>query len=115
MGTLRFFKMHLRVPFLLLALIEFCVCIAAVHVAVYVRYESWPSEVRDIQSPYVSAVLFATVMPIAMMAMGLYQSRFRGGVLGVFLRSVKSKKAPSRPCLAANVPEPVLSGARDAP
>ena len=88
MGTLRFFKMHLRVPFLLLALLEFCICIVAVHVAVYVRYESWPSEVDDIQSPYVSAVLFAAVMPAAMMAMGLYQSRFRGGVLGVFLRSV---------------------------
>ena len=87
-GTLRFFKMHLRVPFLLLALLEFCICIAAVHVAVYVRYEAWPWEVGDIRSPFVSAALFGTVMPIAMMAMGLYQSRFRGGVLGVFLRSV---------------------------
>ena len=80
--------MHLRVPFLLLALLEFGICIAAVHVAVYVRYESWPGDVEDIRSPYVSAALFGTVMPIAMMAMGLYQSRFRGGVLGVFLRSV---------------------------
>ena len=87
-GTLRFFKMHLRVPFLLLALLEFCICIVAVHVAVYVRYEAWPADVEDIRSPYVSAVLFAAVMPVAMMAMGLYQSRFRGGVLGVFLRSV---------------------------
>ena len=87
-GTLRLFKMHLRVPFLLLALLEFCICIAAVHVAVYVRYETWLGEVQDIRSPWLSATLFAIVMPVAMMAMGLYQSRFRGGVLGVFLRSV---------------------------
>ncbi len=88
MGTLRFFKMHLRVPFLLLAALEFAICIVAVFVAVYVRYEAWPGEVENIVSPYVSAALFGTVMPIAMMAMGLYQSRFRGGVLGVFLRSL---------------------------
>ncbi len=90
MATFKFFKMHLRVPFLLLALIEFCVCVAAVYVALYVRFDgrSMTEIEGGVNSPVVTSVLFGLVMPITMMAMGLYQSRFRGGILGVFLRSV---------------------------
>ena len=84
--------MHLRVPFLLLALMEFVVCVVAVYVAVYVRFDGRLSEADllryNIQSPVLTAVLFGLVMPMTMMAMGLYQSRFRGGVMGVFLRSI---------------------------
>ncbi len=89
LGTFKFFKMHLRVPFLLLALMEFCICVAAVFVAVYVRFDgSQITEVDSIRSPIATSMLFGLVMPVTMMAMGLYQSRFRGGILGVFLRSV---------------------------
>jgi len=88
-GTLKFFKMHLRVPFLLLALIEFCICVAAVYVAVYVRFDGQRlTQVESINSPVVTSILFGLVMPVTMMAMGLYQSRFRGGILGVLLRSI---------------------------
>jgi len=88
-ATFKFFKMHLRVPFLLLALIEFCVCVAAVYVSVYVRFDGQLlTDIESINSPVVTSVLFGLVMPTTMMAMGLYQSRFRGGVLGVFLRSI---------------------------
>jgi len=88
-ATFKFFKMHLRVPFLLLALIEFCVCVAAVYVSVYVRFDGQRlTDIESINSPVVTSILFGLVMPITMMAMGLYQSRFRGGILGVFLRSV---------------------------
>jgi len=81
--------MHLRVPFLLLALIEFCICVAAVYVSVYVRFDGQSlSEIDSINSPVVTSILFGLVMPVTMMAMGLYQSRFRGGILGVFLRSI---------------------------
>ena len=81
--------MHLRVPFLLLAMLEFCICVAAVFVAVYVRFDgSQITEVDSIRSPLATSMLFGLVMPVTMMAMGLYQSRFRGGILGVFLRSV---------------------------
>ena len=76
-------------PFLLLALLEFCICVAAVYVAIYVRFDGADiGEVDSINSPIVTSILFGLVMPITMLAMGLYQSRFRGGVLGVFLRSV---------------------------
>ncbi len=89
MATFKFFKMHLRVPFLLLALIEFCVCVAAVYIAVYVRFDGQRlSEIESINSPVVTSILFGLIMPVTMMAMGLYQSRFRGGILGVFLRSI---------------------------
>ncbi|MDB3935223.1 TIGR03013 family PEP-CTERM/XrtA system glycosyltransferase [Granulosicoccus sp.] len=86
MGTLKFFKMHLKVPFLLLALLEFCICVLAVFIAVYVRFNG--AEAKGISSPVATSVLFGLVMPTTMMAMGLYQSRFRGGIIGVFLRSV---------------------------
>ncbi len=89
MATFKFFKMHLRVPFLLLAVIEFCVCVVAVYVSVYVRFDGQQiTEIESINSPVVTSILFGLVMPVTMMAMGLYQSRFRGGILGVFLRSV---------------------------
>ena len=35
-----------------------------------------------------SALTFGLVMPVTMMAMGLYQARFRGGISGVLVRSV---------------------------
>ncbi len=89
MGTFKFFNMHIRMPFLLLALVEFCICVIAVYVAVYVRFDGQAiRSVESINSPIISSILFGLVMPITMMAMGLYQSRFRGGILGVFLRSV---------------------------
>ena len=75
-------------PFLLLALLEFCICVAAVYVAIYVRFDGADIDEVSINSPIVTSILFGLVMPITMLAMGLYQSRFRGGVLGVFLRSV---------------------------
>jgi len=87
-ATLKLFKIHLRVPFLLLALLEFCICVAAVYVAIYVRFDGANIDEVSINSPIVTSILFGLVMPITMLAMGLYQSRFRGGVLGVFLRSV---------------------------
>jgi len=74
---------------LLLALIEFCVCVAAVYISVYVRFDGQRlTEISSINSPVVTSILFGLVMPTTMMAMGLYQSRFRGGILGVFLRSI---------------------------
>lgn len=89
MGSFKLFKMHLRVPFLLLALLEFCICVAAVFVAVYVRFDGREiTQVDSINSPIATSILFGLVMPTTMMAMGLYQSRFRGGIVGVFLRSV---------------------------
>jgi len=88
-ATFKFFKMHLRVPFLLLAVIEFCICVVAVYVSVFVRFDGQPiSDIDSINSPVVTSILFGLVMPITMMGMGLYQSRFRGGILGVFLRSI---------------------------
>ena len=76
----------------MLAAIEFILCVLAVAVAIYMRFDGKVSDddfVRyNIQSPVLSALIFGAVMPGTMLAMGLYQSRFRGGVLGVFLRSI---------------------------
>lgn len=92
MATFRLFKIHLRVPFLTLALIESLLCIAAVFAAVHIRFGgelSAESLARNnVYSPVLSALSFGIIMPITMMAMGLYQARFRGGISGVLLRSI---------------------------
>lgn len=89
MGTFRLFKLYLRVPFLILALIEFGICVSAVFVAVYARFNGMVMESDGgIDSPLISSILFGLVMTLSMMAMGLYQSSFRGGSLGVFLRTL---------------------------
>ncbi|MCB1757506.1 MAG: TIGR03013 family PEP-CTERM/XrtA system glycosyltransferase [Gammaproteobacteria bacterium] len=89
MGTFRLFKLYLRVPFLVLGLIEFVICLIAVFIAVYARFDGMQLEsVGGIDSPVISALMFGLVMTLSMMAMGLYQSSFRGGSLGVFLRTL---------------------------
>jgi len=93
MATFKMFKVHLRIPFLVLAALEFLICILSVYIAVYVRFDGKAVTQEaladyNIDSLILSSILFGLVMPITMMAMGLYQSRFRGGVVGVFLRSI---------------------------
>ncbi len=89
MGTFRLFKLYLRVPFLVLALIEFAICIIAVFIAVYARFDGLVLEsIGGTDSPIVSSITFGLVMTMSMMAMGLYQSSFRGGSLGIFLRTL---------------------------
>ena len=89
MGTLRLFKHYLRVPFLVLALIEFLACMLAVFIAVYVRFDGLVMVSREgMDNPLISAMMFAFVMTGSLMAMGLYQSSFRGGSLGVLLRTL---------------------------
>ncbi len=89
MGTFRLFKLYLRVPFLILALLEFTVCVFAVFIAVFARFDGLQLESNvGIDSPIISAAMFGLVMTLSMMAMGLYQSSFRGGSLGVFLRTL---------------------------
>ncbi len=81
--------MYMKVPFILLALIELVVCVFAVYIAVYARFDRLQIESHaGIDSVSISALLFGLVMTAAMMAMGLYQSSFRGGSLGVFLRAL---------------------------
>ncbi len=92
MATFRLFKIHLRVPFLTLAIIESLLCIVAVFAAVHIRFggDLTPQHLADnnLFSPVLSALVFGLVMPMTMLAMGLYQARFRGGISGVLLRSI---------------------------
>ena len=83
----------MRVPFMLLALLESALCIAAVCIAVYIRFDgelitSDNLKSMNIHSPILSAIVFGLIMPATMLAMGLYQARFRGGYSGILLRSV---------------------------
>lgn len=89
MASFRLFKMYMKVPYIILAMIEFFVCFFAVYVAIYIRFNSLQMESDPgLDSPTVSALMFAVVMTASMLAMGLYQSSFRGGSLGSFLRAL---------------------------
>ncbi len=78
---------------MLLALFESALCIVAVCIAVFIRYDgelitSKSLANMDFESPILSAMVFGLVLPVTMMAMGLYQARFRGSFSGVLLRSI---------------------------
>ena len=92
MATFRLFKIHLRVPFLTLAILESLLCIAAVFIAVRLRFGGDVAihtlADNNLYSPVLSALTFGLVMPVTMMAIGLYQARFRGGISGVLVRSI---------------------------
>ncbi len=91
MATIRVFKHYLRVPFLLLGLFEVLVLIAAVYVAAYIRFETNAWQIDEYVGPLLPrALVFAAVMNLAMIAMGLYQARLREGMSGIMLRTAVS-------------------------
>ncbi|HEB85901.1 MAG TPA: TIGR03013 family PEP-CTERM/XrtA system glycosyltransferase [Gammaproteobacteria bacterium] len=91
MSTLRFFKHHIRVPFVVLGSAELLCGIISVYAASYVRFSSAGVDVATIFSGLETrAVLFAGVILLCMIATGLYQTAMREGMFGVLLRLVVS-------------------------
>ncbi len=91
MGTLRFFKHYIRVPFVALGAVEFLCGIISVYVASYIRFGFDRASVETIFSGLeVRAVVFAGVVSLCMIATGLYQTAMREGMFGVLLRIVVS-------------------------
>ena len=64
MATLKLFKIHLRVPFLLLALLEFCICVAAVYVAIYVRFDGADIDEVSINSVSYTHLTLPTILRV---------------------------------------------------
>jgi sugar transferase (PEP-CTERM system associated) len=78
-------------PFFLLGLLEALALFAAVYEAAYLRFLPGAEDVFADVEQYVGpvfprALLFAAVMMVCMIAMGLYQSRVREGLTGAVLR-----------------------------
>lgn len=87
MKTIRIFNHFVRTPFIFLGVIEAICFFVSVYMATYLRF--WGESI-----PYVILWLQATVytlmMTLALIAMGLYQTRLRQGKLGFGLRLLTS-------------------------
>jgi sugar transferase (PEP-CTERM system associated) len=86
-STLHIFNHYIRVPFLLLGLIEAGIFFASVYLAAHIRFSGDIS----IFHPGLGrldwhAFIFASTMILSFMAMGLYQARLRDGAKGIVLR-----------------------------
>ena len=97
--TIKLFNQSTPAPFVVLGVIEFLLLVAAVYLATWLRFshflegESYTDEaIREIVGPlYPKALLFASVLFLSMMAMGLYSARNMVlGAVGVHLRLVVS-------------------------
>lgn len=87
MATIRVYKHYVRLPFLLLGLIEISLLTAVVYAAVYLRHIAIFPALPDYADPLLPrALLFAFTVFISMFAMGLYQGQLREGYAGILLR-----------------------------
>ncbi|MDH5572687.1 MAG: TIGR03013 family PEP-CTERM/XrtA system glycosyltransferase [Gammaproteobacteria bacterium] len=91
MSTLRFFKHYIRVPFIVLGVVELVLSIASVYAASYIRLGIYGFKDTTLLSELgARSFLFAFVILLCMIAMGLYQTTMREGIFGVLLRLVVS-------------------------
>ena len=87
MGSVNVFGLYVRLPFVAYGLLELLICIASVHVAVYLRFSGdYVNIAESFHSPMTMSMVFGVVMSASLMALGLYQSNFRGGSVGILLR-----------------------------
>jgi sugar transferase (PEP-CTERM system associated) len=87
LSTLRVFNHYVRVPFLLLGIIEGCLLFASVIIAILIRKQLPISAVSTVlHRHWIEAIIFAVLMLLAMIASGLYQARLREGSFGFVLR-----------------------------
>ena len=99
MKKIKLFNQSIPAPFVALGVIEFLLLVAALYLATWLRFshflegESYTDEaIHEIVGPlYPKALLFATVLFLSMMAMGLYSARSMVlGTAGVYLRLLVS-------------------------
>jgi sugar transferase (PEP-CTERM system associated) len=88
--VIRIFGHYIPRSFIVLGFFEFLVLILSVYLGVWLRFMDEPDGIATVEPIIGKAVLFAVVMLIAMVAVGLYQRNFRQGVVGMQLRVVIS-------------------------
>ncbi|MBV1905283.1 MAG: TIGR03013 family PEP-CTERM/XrtA system glycosyltransferase [Pseudomonadales bacterium] len=81
---IRIFRNYVHTPYLLMALAEYCIVVACVYFAVYSELWMLPSENRSVMA---SSLIYALVVVISMISMGVYESRIREGFSGMLLRT----------------------------
>jgi sugar transferase (PEP-CTERM system associated) len=79
----RIFGHYIHTPYLLMAAAEGVIVVAAAYLGFYLRYQSWPG----FWAHAIPAGSFAFIIIVAMLAMGVYESRIREGFSGMMLRT----------------------------
>jgi sugar transferase (PEP-CTERM system associated) len=90
LSTLRIFNHYVRIPFLVLGLVETLGIFGSVVLASYILQSYSFSESGYITVLSYKAVVMNIVMLLSMIASGLYQARLREGALGFILRLTTS-------------------------
>ncbi len=90
MSHIRLFRHYVNLPYLLLAAFEGAVFLLAIFGAASIRFFSQPLVLEELGSLWPRAWLFAIVMLLAMMSMGVYQAQGKEGLSGVVLRMAVS-------------------------
>jgi len=88
--VIRIFGHYIPRSFIALSLIEFLILMLSVYAGVWLRFMDDPHGLAAIQPVATKALLFAAVMIVTMVAVGLYQRNFREGMVGMLLRIVIS-------------------------
>ncbi len=90
---MRIFNHYLHMPIVVLAFFEGLLYLLAPYLAAILRFEGVMAEVRALGPLWPRALLFAGLLQVCMVAMGLYSSRLRVTVTGVLMRLVVSLMA----------------------
>ncbi|SFC97965.1 sugar transferase, PEP-CTERM system associated/exopolysaccharide biosynthesis polyprenyl glycosylphosphotransferase [Thiohalospira halophila DSM 15071] len=89
MATIRIFRHYLRLPFLVLGLVEIGAFLVAFYAGVYLRFSDQPAAIDESVGPLLPrGIVFSSVLLVALIAMGLYQARLREGRSGIILREI---------------------------
>lgn len=87
MDSVRIFKHYVRIPFILLGIGEFVVMSLSISAAAFIIFNHNSQQLSAyFDSSLISAVIYALIMTLSMVAIGLYQARLREGILGFLLR-----------------------------
>lgn len=87
MGTVRFFNHPIKIVYLLLILAEAALLAAAAYLAVYLRHFQHQGVIAESVMPFgAKAGLFAAVMMLGLVSVGLYNRRLRDRLNGIVVR-----------------------------
>ncbi len=83
----RIFRQYIPIPFLILGLVEFLLLVSSIYLGMVLWGFLGNTEITQTGIPlWPKALVFAAIVLLAQMSMGLYQRRFRFGLAGMILR-----------------------------
>lgn len=89
MATVRFFRHHFHLAYVMLGLVEIAVLVLSVYAGSFLRFFDEPEMVTShIGVLETRALVIAVVLSLCMLALGLYQPHMRDGMIGVVLRTL---------------------------